>query len=248
MISTGAGAVFFAALFAKVLGARFVLVDCFARVETPSIFGRLAYRFADLVVVQSEQLAGVWPNAEVFDPFVMLGPATGNKEDLGLVTVGTLLPFDRLVNAVASLDETLRPSRMIAQVGKGGLRPDRMDVRESIEFDEMIELLERTSVVFCHGGTGSLITALRAGCRIVAMPRRRDLSENHDDHQREIVEALNARGLLEVAEDASELPEALKRAMAKQPQRATTNPAALIERLSRLTEEWFGWLSSKQLR
>ncbi len=39
-----------------------------------------------------------------------------------------------------------------------------------------------------HGGTGSLITALRAGCRVVAMPRRFDLGEAlAGDHQEEIV-------------------------------------------------------------
>jgi UDP-N-acetylglucosamine transferase subunit ALG13 len=115
-----------------------------------------------------------------------------------------------------------------------------MDVRESIDFGEMQQLLERANVVFCHGGTGSLITALRAGCRVVAMPRSADLGENNDDHQREIVGALGARGLIEVAENASELEGALERALAKQPQRATTDPAALVRRLRDLTHAWFG--------
>jgi UDP-N-acetylglucosamine transferase subunit ALG13 len=239
VISTGAGAVFFAVLFAKLRGARFVHIESFARVENPSKFGRLARRLADLVVVQSPNLAELWPEAEVFDPFVTLGAATGIKEDLGLVTVGTVLPFDRLVNAVASLDPRLRPARIIAQVGKGGVRPEGMEVHESIGFSEMQVLLKRANVVFCHGGTGSLITALRAGCRIVAMPRRAELGEHQDDHQSEIVGALAARGLIEVAEDASELERALDRALAKQPQRATTDYSALIERLRELIGRWF---------
>jgi UDP-N-acetylglucosamine transferase subunit ALG13 len=240
VISTGAGAVFFAILFAKLRGARFVLIESFARVEAPSKFGRIARRLADVVVIQSAKLREAWPEAEVFDPLVMLGPAMGTKEDLGLVTVGTLLPFDRLVNAVASLSpKGGRPARLIAQVGKGGVRPEGMEVHESISFAKMQALLERTNLVFCHGGTGSLITALRAGCRVVAMPRRADLGENNDDHQREIVGALAARGLIEVAENAGELKGAVKRALAKQPQRATTDPAALIERLRKLAQLWF---------
>jgi UDP-N-acetylglucosamine transferase subunit ALG13 len=115
-----------------------------------------------------------------------------------------------------------------------------MEVHESIGFAEMQALLERANLVFCHGGTGSLITALRAGCRVVAMPRHADLGENNDDHQREIVGALAARGLIEVAEEASELEGAVKRALAKQPQRATTDPAALIMRLWELVRRWFG--------
>jgi UDP-N-acetylglucosamine transferase subunit ALG13 len=240
VISTGAGAVFFTVLFAKLRGARFVLIESFARVERPSKFGRVARRLADVVVVQSSKLRDVWPDAEVFDPLVMLGPATNAKEDLGIITVGTLLPFDRLVNAVASLNPAIRPSRLIAQVGKGGTRPEGMDVRESIDFGEMQQLLERANVVFCHGGTGSLITALRAGCRVVAMPRSADLGENNDDHQREIVAALAERGLIEVAEDAIALQGAVERALAKPAQRATTDATALIRRLRKLTEGSFG--------
>jgi UDP-N-acetylglucosamine transferase subunit ALG13 len=104
----------------------------------------------------------------------------------------------------------------------------------------MQQLLERANVVFCHGGTGSLITALRAGCRVVAMPRSADLGENNDDHQREIVGALAARGLIEVAEDAGELEGALQRTLAKSAQRATTDLSALIRRLRELTAGWFG--------
>lgn len=239
VVSTGAGSVFPAILFAKMRGAKFVLIESFARFESPSRFARLGRRFADVVIVQSASLGELWPDAEVFDPLVTLGPATSAKEDLGLVTVGTLLPFDRLVEAVDSLPEGIRPTRIVAQVGKGGVQPNDMETRENLEFDEILALLQRANFVFCHGGTGSLITALRAGCRIVAMPRRQDLGENHDDHQQEIVSALSARGLIEVAAEASEMKAAVQRALVKQPQRATTDPVALIERLRSLMSEWF---------
>jgi hypothetical protein len=72
------------------------------------------------------------------------------------------------------------------------------------------------------------------------MPRRSDLGEHYNDHQREIVSAFAARGLIEVAEEASDLESALERALAKQPQRATTDPTALIERLRELMRKWFG--------
>ena len=80
------------------------------------------------------------------------------------------------------------------------------------------------------------------------MPRRADLGEHYDDHQREIVSAFAARGLIEVAEDASDLKDALTRALAKQPERATTDPSALIERLQALTAQWFGGDEAAQSR
>lgn len=240
VISTGAGSTFFTVLFAKLRGAKFIFIESFARFESPSLFGRLARPFADVTFVQSERLRRVWPDAEVYDPLVTLGPASDAKEDLCIVTVGTILPFDRLVNGVAALGPgSGRPSRIVAQVGEGGVRPKQFECGETIEFDEMTALLERANVVFCHGGTGSLITALRSGCRIVAMPRRADRGEHYDDHQREIVSAFAARGLIEAAEEASDLEGALARALAKRPERATTDYAALIERLRAVTGQWF---------
>lgn len=244
VLSTGAGSVFFVVLFAKLLGAKYIHVEAFCRFETPTIFGRLTHRFADAIFVQSEQLANVWQNVEVFDPFVRLPPSTEVKEDLGIVTVGTVLPFDRLVNAVASLDpKDGCPSRIVAQVGTGGERPVGMDTRENIDFAEMTALLERAKVVFCHAGNGSLMSALQAGCRIVAMPRRADLGEHWDDHQREILQAFAARGVIEVAEDADDLQPALERALAKPAARARNDHSALIARLRTIMQGWFGALS-----
>ena len=241
VLSTGAGSVFFTVLFAKLRGAKYIHLEAFCRFETPTIFGRLVHRFADAAFVQSKQLAGVWPGVEVFDPFVLLPPSTTPKENLGVLTVGTVLPFDRLVNGVAAIHrEDGRPASIVAQVGAGGARPEGMDVRENIDFEEMTGLLERANVVFCHAGNGSLMAALQAGCRIVVMPRRADRGEHWDDHQLEILRAFEARGVIEVAADARDLPAALQRALAKPPQRARNDHSALIERFRSLTRAWFG--------
>jgi UDP-N-acetylglucosamine transferase subunit ALG13 len=240
IISTGAGSVFFAVVAAKLAGARFILIESFARFETPSLFGRLTQRFADAVIVQSARLGALWPGAEVFDPLVLLGESEREKQDLGLVTVGTVMPFDRLVDGVGALSaDGGRPARILAQVGQGGAAPAGIDAREQIPFEEMLAILDDANVVFCHGGTGSLITALRAGCRIIAMPRQQALGEHYDDHQREIVSAFAARGLIEVAEGPEELQAALTRAIRGKPRRATTDPAPLIERLRELARAWF---------
>jgi UDP-N-acetylglucosamine--N-acetylmuramyl-(pentapeptide) pyrophosphoryl-undecaprenol N-acetylglucosamine transferase len=244
ILSTGAGSVFFVVMFAKLSGAKYVHLEPFCRFETPSIFGRLAHRFADAVFIQAEPLAKAWPGAKLFDPFVRLPPSTEEREDMGLVTVGTVLPFDRLVNGVAALRaEDGRPSRMIAQVGLGGTRPNGMEASENIAFEEMTSLLGRAKVVFCHAGNGSLMSALQAGCRIVAMPRRADLGEHWDDHQQEILRAFAARGVVEVAVDVDDLQPALERALAKPAPRARNDHSALIERLRALTREWFGELA-----
>lgn len=237
VISSGAGSALFCVMLGRLTGAKVVAIESFARFNAPSLFGRLARPFATRKVVQSQALAEAWPDAEVCDPFRITDAPRPPKQALALVTVGTVMPFDRLVEGVAKLKaDGLLPERVVAQVGEGGARPAAFEEAvDGMGFDRMQELLRDAELVFCHGGTGSLVTALRAGCRVVAMPRDPEHKEHYDDHQREIVEAFAARGLIQYCHNADELPATLERARAMTVRSATTDPAKLIA----LLKSWF---------
>ena len=229
VVSTGAGAVFFAVLWARLLGARVVVVDSFARFDRPSLFARLAQPLAHDLVVQSAALATVWPRAKVFDPLRILSEPRPRKEPLLFATVGATLSFDRMVASVAELKAAGEiPEELVIQTGDGGLHPPGLATVDTMSFEEIQALLVRADIVVCHGGTGSLITALRQGCRVIAMPRLSSLGEHYDDHQSEITEAFKARGLIQVAHSTDELREALAACRRQDPIRATTEPDELI--------------------
>lgn len=229
IISTGAGAVFFSVLWARLIGARVVVVESFARFDHPSLFGRLAAPFAHDLVVQSAKLLSRYPRARVFDPLRVLDKPRPPKEPLLFATVGATLPFDRLVSSVADLKARGEiPEEVLFQVGENGLKPDGQRAVESLEFGEIQALLRKADIVVCHGGTGSLVTALREGCRVIAMPRSAARGEHYDDHQTEITSAFAARGLIWVAEDAQQLEGALRAARSRDPISATTAPDELI--------------------
>jgi UDP-N-acetylglucosamine transferase subunit ALG13 len=230
IISTGAGAVFFAVIWAKLLGARVVIIESFARFEGPSLFGRLAAPLADDLVVQSPKLKAAYPRAHVFDPMKILETEPPPKERLVFATVGATLPFNRLVESVAELRrEGAIPGRLIVQTGINGAAPAGLDVVETLPFDEVQALLHDAAIVICHGGTGSLITALREGCQVIAMPRLAARGEHYDDHQSEITSAFAQRGLILVANSLDELREAFATARTRKAVMATSDPAALIE-------------------
>ena len=232
VITTGAAAIFWTILLARLFGARLVSIESFARMEAPSVYGGLVRPFAHQLIVQSEKLKAYWPEAEVFDPLVILDQPRPEKEALVFVTVGALTPFDRMVDAVIALKQDgVLLERVIAQVGHKVIAKTQkgaeIELAESFDFSAIQDILRRAEIVICHGGTGSIITALRAGCRVVAMPRRFDLGEAFDDHQQEIVNSFAARGLLEMADDADDLPAAIARARSKKPVMATTDPQVL---------------------
>ncbi len=231
IISTGAGAVFPALVWARLTGARVVMVESFARFEKPSLFGRIAAPFAHDVVVQSAKVAPFYPRAKVFDPLKILDTQPPPKQPLLFATVGATLAFDRLADSVGELKaEGAIPERVLLQTGVGGHRPAAIEeVVDTLPFDRIQTLLKDAAIVVCHGGTGSLITALRQGCQVIAVPRLAELGEHYDNHQAEITEAFAKRGLVLVANTVPELRSALAEARTRTPVVATTDPVELID-------------------
>lgn len=233
VITTGAGSMFFTILWARLSGARIILVDSFARFDRPSAFARIAGPLAHLRIAQAEESGRHWPGSIVFDPFRILGAARAEKKPLLFATVGATLRFDRLVNLVAHARRNglLDGYEVVVQTGEGAEPLPDIECHHTLPFDRMKEILHDADIVVCHGGTGSLITALREGCRVIAVPRKFVLGEHYDDHQSEITGAFAGRGLLEVANTDEEFAAALAAVKGREPVCATTDPGALIDYL-----------------
>jgi UDP-N-acetylglucosamine transferase subunit ALG13 len=232
VISTGAGSMFFTVLLARVFGARIVVIETFARFSGLSAFARAAGPLAHHRIVQSPALAADWPDAKVFDPLRVLDTPAPAKEPLLFATVGATLPFPRLVDAVASLKRNgAIAEEVVIQRGVGAPAPPGVDSFETAPFQDMIANMRRSRIVICHGGTGSLITALREGCHVIAMPRRFAYCEHYDDHQEEITASFRERGLIQVANSPDELLAALRALEGRPPVVATSDYSDLIAHL-----------------
>ncbi len=236
VVTTGAGSMAFTVLWARLTGARVVLVDSFARFDAPSLFARLVGPLAHVRIAQSQQSARRWRGALMFDPFRRIEGGVPLKRRLAFATVGATLPFDRLVTYVGNAARAgLLPPDVIVQTGEGGARPEGLEAHETLPFDRVKEILDKAQLVVCHAGTGSLITALQRGCHVIAIPREYARGEHYDDHQSEIAAAFASRGLIQIAHDEAAFQDALRRLPSRTPSQATTDPAELIDWLNR----WF---------
>lgn len=237
VITTGAGSVFFIVLWARLFGANIVAIDSFARFKGPSMFARLVGPIAHTRIAQSPESARLWHDALCFDPFLILSEPRPKKKPLLFATVGATLPFDRLAEMVARAKaQGLIDEDVLIQTGIGGVHPAGVKTVETMPFDEMKRQLCDADIVVCHGGTGSLITALRQGCRVISIPRRFELGEHYDDHQCEITNAMSVRGLIATAETDEEFAAALALVRSRDPIPATTDPTALINYLRGLLD------------
>lgn len=63
VISTGALATIPMCIFAKILKKKIIFIESFAKVTSPTLTGKLVYKFADQFYVQWEQMKEHYPNA-----------------------------------------------------------------------------------------------------------------------------------------------------------------------------------------
>lgn len=146
------------------------------------------------------------------------------------VTVGTQLPFDRLVGAIDRWAE-LHPEQSVrAQVGDSSLHAKFIEARKwmtSVQFEHSVR---RAELVVTHAGMGTILTARRFEVPVLIMPRLAQLREVRSDHQRETARRLEDLGLVSVAWSEAELPgkiDWLLRHGFAQQQGASTRPSLL---------------------
>lgn len=121
-----------------------------------------------------------------------------------LLTVGTQLPFDRLVRIMDEIAPEL-PDEIYAQIGKGDYIPSNFGYCRMARPDELAERFKTASRIVSHAGTGSLLTARRYRKPIILFPRRAALGEHRNDHQLATCQQLDGAPGLSVAYDEPRL-------------------------------------------
>lgn len=129
------------------------------------------------------------------------------------VTVGTQLPFDRLLTAIDQWAYRNRDHKVVAQTARTDLVLPWIDPRPFVNAAEFKRLVKEADVLVAHAGMGSILTALELGKPVIIMPRHADLGEHRNDHQLATAERLSHLANLQVANNADELDAALEIAL-----------------------------------
>lgn len=152
------------------------------------------------------------------------------------VTVGTdHHPFDRMVDWVESwLAQGSSGVDCFIQYGSSKA-PSLAGGSPLVSRGEMERRLAGADAVVCHGGPGTILDSLRSGTKPIVLPRRAELGEHVDDHQRRFARRLRAAGFIEVAETAEELATLLDRALDGAPE---FRPPAREDEVARTVERF----------
>ena len=127
------------------------------------------------------------------------------------VTVGSRLPFDRLIETIDQWAAAESREDVFAQIGDSEYSAKQIRTAPALSPAEFRARCEQADVIIAHAGMGTILTALEFRKPIVVMPRRGNLGETRNDHQVDTAVKLEALGYVHVAADENDLREILAR-------------------------------------
>lgn len=149
------------------------------------------------------------------------------------VTVGSSLPFDRLIRAVDAAAPAV-DDEFFAQIGDGTYEPTNFSFARLLDNEEFASRVEGADVVIGHAGMGTISTALAHGKALIAMPRLPEHGELVNDHQRATVRHFVADGHLLAADDETDLVALIEEARSFRPVPRVAQPEIIAAHIGDL--------------
>ena len=139
------------------------------------------------------------------------------------LTVGTQIPFDRLLRMMdEAMDQLPAGEEVVAQSCGGEYTPVHFRTVGFIAPAEFERLMQRSDLVVAHAGIGTILSAIERRKPLVVVPRLASLGEHRNDHQQATADYMARQVGLSVATDTPSLLHAIKTA---QPPHASLQPA-----------------------
>ena len=147
-----------------------------------------------------------------------------------LVMLGTQNnSFHRLLEEIDNLIEKgIITDEVVVQAGHTKYDSKNMKIFGLISQEELEELIKKADLVITHGGVGSIITSLKKGKKVIALPRLHKYQEHVNDHQKEIVETFNEKGYIIGVQDVKKLQEAIERSKNFVPKKYQSNNKKML--------------------
>lgn len=127
------------------------------------------------------------------------------------VSVGSMMPFDRLVRAADAWAAAHPGTDVLIQLGNGRHLPTHARHVRLMPPGEYRHLVETAELFVAHAGMGSIIAAIQAGRPLLMLPRRAALGEHNNDHQLATVRNVGNRPGLHHVESDTDLGAAIDR-------------------------------------
>ena len=134
------------------------------------------------------------------------------------IAVGTQKQqFTRIFEKIEK-SKNLEREELIAQAGFTKYETNKIKMFEFIEQENLDKYIEESEYIICHGGIGTIFSALEKNKKVLVVPRLKKYKEHVNDHQLEICRQLQKEGYIVYLDDNEDLDtkiEELKNAVFK---------------------------------
>lgn len=149
-----------------------------------------------------------------------------------LLTVGTQLAFDRLVQILDDLAPALGEP-VFGQIGDARYAPTNFAAVARLSDSDFQAKLKSARAIVAHAGIGTVLRARQSNKPIIVFPRRAALHEHRNDHQLATCAQLAGMPGVYVAHDQHQLAETIARTDLLAPRPDASRRDQLITNLRR---------------
>lgn len=157
------------------------------------------------------------------------------------VSVGTQLPFDRMIKLVDEWAGQYSNVDVFGQISDGEYSPKNFNYVRYIPAEKFSELYMMADIIISHAGMGNIITALEYSKPIIIFPRRVELGEHRNNHQVSTVEKFKHKKNVFIAETKDDLEYAINKikSRANVVEQLSSGTNELCEYLDETVKGWF---------
>ena len=129
-----------------------------------------------------------------------------------LVMLGTQKnSFYRLLDEVQKcINKKIINEKVVVQAGYTKYESKDMEIFDLVSTKKINEYVKEANYIITHGGVGSIVTCLKMGKKVIAVPRYHQYDEHVNDHQLQIIQTFDGQGFIKGLKNVSELETAIK--------------------------------------
>ena len=156
-----------------------------------------------------------------------------------LVLLGTQSNnFLRLIKAVEeNIKNGIIKDQVVVQSGHTKYESKNMEIIQMMSQEELEEKIKKAKIVITHGGVGSILTCIKLGKKVIAVPRLKKYKEHVNDHQLQIVNSFEELGYIKKVINIEELSEQIKNVRNFIPKKYISNTHNIIEIIEKYINE-----------
>lgn len=148
-----------------------------------------------------------------------------------LVTLGTQKQdFSRLLDYI---EKSKIKGEIIVQAGHTKYKSKKMKIFDFISYEDMNQYIEKADIIITHSGTGSVLTPLKQGKKVIVCARLFKYGEHVDDHQKQLVEIFKDEGYVLELTEKNDIDDLIKEIQTFKPKKYIGNTTNFIKKLKK---------------